>query len=975
MRKLEHYNKGLIYTDINKCIDCNKCIHECPILKSNVSVKDENDNNRICVDDNECILCGKCIDTCIHDARLYKDDFGSFLVDLVNGRQFSVLVAPSFYLIYPDSYKQILGYLKTLGVNKFYSVGFGADITTWGYINYIAKNNATGLVSQPCPCIVSHIEKHQPSLLPQLIPVQSPMMCAAIYLKKYMNITDDLVFLGPCIAKKVEIESKRGLGLIKHNVTFNSLLEHISVRNIDLSSCPATEDELVSIMGAVYPSPGGLKANVEYFMEHDAGVMQVEGEHRIYDYLQTLTDSAENQFMPMLIDALNCERGCSYGTGTSLRNANDYSVAYQSVLVRKNNYKKLRGQNELNNRSDRMKLLNNTFKDLELKDFLCEYDHESKIHTRTINSHEIDDIFENKLMKRSENDKNVNCSACGYKSCHHMAEAIAHGINHRENCVYYVKNTLAHSVEEIKTAVEQNQVKSKFLARMSHELRTPLSAVLGISEIQLQNSNIPLDIEEAFSKIYSSANTLLGIVNDILDLSKVESGKMELIKTKYEVASLVSDVVQLNLINIGSKKIDFSVDIDENMPAYLIGDELRIKQVLNNMLSNAFKYTDSGYVSFKMYSTKGKSENHETIIIVVQDTGRGMDEEQQKRLFNEYERFHEREDRFMVGTGLGMSIALSLLVMMDGAIDVDSTLGSGTVITITLPQEKCSDELLGTETANNLRHFNTDMRANSKRISFVPEKMPYGRVLVVDDVSTNIYVAKGLMGLYGIQIDSCESGLIAIEKIVDGEIYDIIFMDHMMPKMNGIEAAGIIRSLGYSKPIIALTANALIGQADEFLANGFDGFLSKPIQSVHLNAILHKYIKEKYQPSTTDEFETVMAELESLPETQDTQDTPPLDDYLLLPEIAAQIRADFIDNHSNIVNEIIQEVSDGDIPTAHRQAHTLAVLAEMLNEPKFAKIARNMETILKEGTVPTKDKLDVLKNEMQLVLTRLKDLM
>ena len=310
--------------------------------------------------------------------------------------------------------------------------------------------------------------------------------------------------------------------------------------------------------------------------------------------------------------------------------------------------------------------------------------------------------------------------------------------------------------EKMLIAQENSLAKSKFLARMSHEIRTPISAVLGISEIQMHKAALPLEIEEAFAKIHSSSSALLSIVNDILDLSKVEAGKFNIIANKYEVASFLSDVFQFNLLYLDSKKLDFVVSVDESIPRYLIGDDLRIKQVLNNVLSNAFKYTDEGAVYFDVYR-KDEKDYYVNLIFVIRDTGQGMKPEQLKALFDEYSRFNEKENRFVAGTGLGMSIVSSLLKLMGATIDVQSEVGNGTTVTIVLPQKIVNNETLGPETVKNLQNFKINAHSATKRLSFRPSPMPYGRVLVVDDLDANIYVAKGLMGLYKLQIDTCDN--------------------------------------------------------------------------------------------------------------------------------------------------------------------------------------------------------------------------
>ena len=407
-----------------------------------------------------------------------------------------------------------------------------------------------------------------------------------------------------------------------------------------------------------------------------------------------------------------------------------------------------------------------------------------------------------------------------------------------------------------------NKAKSDFLSTMSHEIRTPMNAILGITEIQLQNETLDQKVKEALGKIYSSGDLLLGIINDILDLSKIEAGKLELLIAKYEIASLISDTAQLNIMRIGSKPIEFEIEVDENLPTLLMGDELRVKQILNNILSNAFKYTSEGLVKLTASVESGDvaAGGIATIVFSVSDTGQGMTEEQVEKLFDEYSRFNMEANRTTEGTGLGMSITRNLIRLMEGEIIITSEPGKGSTFTVKLPQEKLSDEVLGSEMVENLRQFRSSSNAQMKRVQITREPMPYGSVLIVDDVETNIYVAQGLMTPYGLNIDSADSGFAAIDKIENGNVYDIVFMDHMMPQMDGIEATQRIRNMGYDQPIVALTANAVAGQAEIFLEKGFDDFISKPIDVRQLNTVLNKLIRDKQTPEVIEEARRQAAE-------------------------------------------------------------------------------------------------------------------
>jgi signal transduction histidine kinase/DNA-binding response OmpR family regulator len=398
---------------------------------------------------------------------------------------------------------------------------------------------------------------------------------------------------------------------------------------------------------------------------------------------------------------------------------------------------------------------------------------------------------------------------------------------------------------------EANQLKSRFLAMMSHEIRTPMNAIIGTMEIQLQKEDNPPETEEAFEKIYESGSLLLNIINDILDFSKISEGKMEITPASYDIPSLINDAAQLNYLRFESKPIKFIVSLKPDTPMDLIGDDLRIKQVLNNLLSNAFKYTDSGEVELSVCAepSRGERQSEDVIIVFrVRDTGQGIPEENISRLFEDFMRFNRDKNRAVMGTGLGLSITKQLIDLMNGEITVESQQDKGSTFTVRLPQKRRGEAVCGEENARQLREFNFHSAAITKKTRINREYMPYGRVMVVDDVKSNLFVAKGLLSAYGVQIDAIDSGIQAVEKIKRGNVYDVIFMDHIMPVMDGIETVKNIRELGYNRPIIALTANALVGQTEMFMQNGFDGYIPKPIDSLKLDALLNKLIRDKKPP-------------------------------------------------------------------------------------------------------------------------------
>ncbi|MDR1713218.1 MAG: transporter substrate-binding domain-containing protein [Coriobacteriales bacterium] len=406
--------------------------------------------------------------------------------------------------------------------------------------------------------------------------------------------------------------------------------------------------------------------------------------------------------------------------------------------------------------------------------------------------------------------------------------------------------------EQILATEAASKAKSDFLSNMSHEMRTPINAVIGLSELTLTQDYSEEEARSNMEKIYSSGVTLLGLVNDILDLSKIESGKFELVPIEYDTPSIINDTVTLNIIRIGSKPIEFKLDASPDLPARLYGDELRVKQIFNNLLSNAFKYTREGTVEWAMRCERDP-EDPDTVWLYaeVRDSGIGIKPENLDKVFGEYNQVDTKANRKVEGTGLGLTITKRMVEAMDGTISVSSVYGKGSTFTVKMRQKFVSDEVIGEKLVANLKSFNYADRKRDRNASFVRAYIPYARVLVVDDVTTNLDVARGLIKPYGMQVDTVTSGKACIELITKGEpVYNAIFMDHMMPEMDGIEATHIIKNdidSDYARniPVIALTANALVGNEDMFKNNGFQDFLSKPIDILRLDEIIDRWVRDR----------------------------------------------------------------------------------------------------------------------------------
>jgi PAS domain S-box-containing protein len=397
--------------------------------------------------------------------------------------------------------------------------------------------------------------------------------------------------------------------------------------------------------------------------------------------------------------------------------------------------------------------------------------------------------------------------------------------------------------------------KSSFLANMSHEIRTPLNVIIGLTDLVLEDDSLKSHVLENLAKISNAGTTLLSIVNDILDFSKIESGKLELTPVEYYMASLLNDIVTLVVTRLGEKPITFHLDISDDLPTKLFGDDLRVKQILTNLLTNSVKYTKQGSITLGVHCTR--EDDTVWMDIAVSDTGMGIREEDLKKLFSDYNQVDTKANRNIEGTGLGLSITKRLTEMMDGRITAESEYGKGSTFHLRLRQGFINDAPpIGSELADKLRSFrySDNKRIVSKKL--VRLNLSYAKVLVVDDMQTNLDVASGLFGKYKMQVDCLTSGQEAVDRIRGGNPeYNAVFMDHMMPGMDGIETADNIRALGtdYAKkvPIIALTANAIHGTDKMFYEHGFQGFITKPIDVMELDSIIRKWVRDDKREEVT----------------------------------------------------------------------------------------------------------------------------
>nr|MCR5347324.1 response regulator [Fretibacterium sp.] len=426
----------------------------------------------------------------------------------------------------------------------------------------------------------------------------------------------------------------------------------------------------------------------------------------------------------------------------------------------------------------------------------------------------------------------------------------------------------SEELREAKAAAENaSQAKSVFLSNMSHEIRTPINAVLGMNEMILRESS-EQNIIEYSENIHTAGNTLLGLINDILDFSKIEAGKMEIVSADYDLSTLINDLVNMIQTRADNKGLLLRPDFDENIPKRLHGDDVRIRQVITNILTNAVKYTEKGSVTFHIgYERIPDDPDSVFLDVSIKDTGIGIKPEDIEKLFSEFERIEEKRNRSIEGTGLGMNITKRLLEMMGSSLKVESVYGEGSTFSFRLRQKVVKWEALG--------NYEAARRASLLERKKYREKFtaPDAVVLMVDDTPMNLTVFRSLLKSTKVQVDTASGGREGLE-LTKGKKYDVIFLDHMMPEMDGIETLHNLKAgadnPNLKTPSVCLTANAISGARERYLAEGFDDYLTKPIDSGKLEAMLIRYLP------TEKVFVT-----EGDSDADDAEPSPDLPDWLL----------------------------------------------------------------------------------------------
>lgn len=517
-------------------------------------------------------------------------------------------------------------------------------------------------------------------------------------------------------------------------------------------------------------------------------------------------------------------------------------------------------------------------------------------------------------------------------------------------------------------AEKANMAKSSFLAHISHEIRTPMNAIIGYSDLCIRSDSYS-EIETYVGHIKTSAETLLNLINDVLDISKIECGKMELVEMEYSTRALMSETISVIGQQAHAKGLMFRYMLEERLPSALYGDKTRVREIASNLLSNAVKYTDEGTIFFKVKEIK-RIGSKILIEIIVKDSGIGIREEDKEKLFQKFERFDSVKNYAREGTGLGLTIVKSLAELMDGSVEVESSYGKGSIFRVRIWQKIADETPVGEYRGTNLDKAIPEREAygNRQRIQF-----PKASVLVVDDNEVNLRVAYSILKLYGIEADLLPSGKACLEATADKR-YDLVFMDLMMPEMDGVETMRRLREErdGYAKtPIVALTANTLVGVREEMLAEGFDDFLGKPIELTELEKMLEHFLKEQ---------------CERLPEASGGRKVPEEKsgyEILIQGGIQAEVGEAFCGDaagyreilqtfadHGPEQQQLLREALEGQEPEQYEiQVHALKSSAAVIGAKQLSQLAKEHEKAVKEGNFAfAGEQFEILQNAYEEIL-------
>ena len=909
----------VVHVEKTKCQHCLACIQVCPVKLCNIVEPDG-----ILVQPDLCIGCGECIRICNekgHHARSIIDDFSIFLEDIRSGTSVGVLLAPSAAVNYDPWLMELTTALREMGVQNIFDVSFGAEITTYLYLKALQANVRQPIIAQPCPAIVSYIEIYKPELIPYLAPTHSPALDVAIWVKSQPEFSQlKLAFLGPCIAKRREVHDPNTKGVISYNITFHSLDKYFEEQKIALADlAPGHFDTPEAERAVVYSQPGGLTEMFQRFgipiKKYD--ISRVEGAHEVYTkYLPELLKDIRHNQAPRVIDILNCLHGCNCGPAAG-RQKSHYQIE-RIMSERKDRqiekHSQLREQERLRNReqeavSGQAAVLQDFFQWLDAQelDFSRSYTDKSLINFLRHPAEEEEEQIWNLMHKHSREEREVNCSSCGYGNCRDMMVAIFNDLNHVESCKYYLFKENEQSValiqgqaaeiemqrdqltvwnEELEKTVQQRTVdlietnnrlesevaereateeallqakegvdllnselleaneklqelddmKTDFLSTVSHELRTPLTSILGFAKIIKKRTedvifpNLKVEdkklsravtqVKQNIEIIVSEGERLTNLINDVLDIAKMEAGRID---WNMEKTSL-SDIVERGMVAVSSlfeqKGLNLSMDIEDNL-LEVNCDQEKIIRVVINLLSNAVKFTTEGTVTC-LCRRMG-----DFIVVSVVDQGIGIAPEDQEKVFEKFKQIGDTLTDKPKGTGLGLPICKQIVEYHGGQIWVESEFGKGSCFSFTLPINKGLEEIRTDEVEVLVNQLTKPSEFGTSSLNATEKK-----ILVVDDNENIRTFLRQELEAFGYSVLEVEDGLKAI-TLVNKEEPDLILLDVMMPGINGFDVAAMLKNDPRTKniPVVILT---IVENAARGYLIGVDGYFTKPVNMDNL---------------------------------------------------------------------------------------------------------------------------------------------